>query len=146
MISPLRTALQYLCLAAWLAPFTLFAQSATSAHPAHPIVGTWRWALFGGKCQETYLFRPDGTLRTTSAEAVTESTYRVTPEATASGFYRLALLATSHNGKSDCSGDRLQEDSPELSAFIQLSPAKDRFISCKTQSLTACFGPLGRVQ
>ena len=102
--------------------------------------------MFGGKCQETYLFRPDGTLLTTSAEAVTDWSYTITPQASEAGFYRLVIAPTRQNGKKDCSGDTVQEDSPEIRSYIQMSPAKDRFINCKAESLAACFGPLGRLR
>src|SRR4051812_5542906 len=60
------------------------------APPAdHPLLGTWSWPLFGGKCVETFQYRPDGTLLGTSAEAVTEWRYTVTPQASLKGFYKV---------------------------------------------------------
>ena len=126
-----------------LSPLVTYGQSPASSHL---IVGTWSWTLFNGKCQETYSFRPDGTLLTTSAEAVTEWIYTITPQASSAGFYELVLVPARRNGKKDCSGDALEPGNAGVSSYIQLSPAKDRFISCKAQSLSACYGPLRRIE
>lgn len=143
MLLILRKPLQFFCVAALLTHFAVFAQS---SNPAHPIVGTWSWTQFGGKCQETFRFQTDGTMISTSAEAVTVWTYTVTPQASDAGFYGLVSVSKRHNAKKDCSGDLVDHEGTELRFFVQMNPAKDRFISCRTASLDACFGPLGRIE
>lgn len=124
-----------------------------SAHAAgeatlatHPVVGTWSWPLFGGKCVETFQYRPSGTLLGTSGEAVTEWTYTISAEASEKGFYKATETSVRQNGKPDCSGDVVDQDGDIHTRFIQFSPARDRMIICKTESLAACFGPLSKVQ
>lgn len=112
----------------------------------HPIVSTWSWTQFGGKCQETFQYRADHTMRSTSGGAVTEGTYRITPQPDTKGFYMLVETATHFNGKKDCSGDVQDQAGLESIRFIQMSPTRDRFLACKTASLDACFGPLGRIK
>lgn len=125
----------------------LLAHAAGELKPAamHPLVGTWSWTLFGGKCSETYQYRSNGTMLSTSGEAVTEWLYTVSALADAQGFYKVVETSTRQNGKTDCSGDVVDEAGTANTKFIQLSPAQDRFIACKEASLAACFGPLGRV-
>ena len=136
---------------AWLAPLAHAAdKSPTSATPPHPIVGTWNWQLFGGKCTETLQYRADGVMLSTSGDAVTEWRYSLGAtqgEAlSAKDFYKVFETSIRQNGKKDCSGDVVDEAGTEAEKFIQLSPAEDRLLVCKTESLTACYGPLQRVQ
>jgi hypothetical protein len=116
------------------------------APPAHPLVGTWSWSVFGGKCVETWQYRADGIMLGTSGEAVTEWTYVVSPQAGPDGFYKVGQNLMRENGKKDCSGDSAQEPGASATAYLQLNPARDRYISCKGESLAACFGPLRRVR
>ena len=122
----------------------------TVAQPvAHPVIGTWSWSGFAGKCVETYQYRTDGIMLSTSGEALTEWRYNITPQASETGFYKLTQTSVRKNGKKDCSGDVLDEVNEvgrAASVYLQINPAKDRHIVCKTGSLAACFGPLGKVQ
>ena len=120
--------------------------SATDAAPPHPIVGTWNWQIFGGKCLETLQYRADGVMLSTSGDAVTEWRYTLDAALGAKGFYKVVETSVRKNGKKDCSGDVVDEAGTEVEKFIQLSPEKDRLLVCKTESLTACYGPLQRVQ
>ena len=120
--------------------------SASDAAPTHPIVGTWNWQLFGGKCLETLQYRADGVMLSTSGDAVTEWRYTLGAALGAKGFYKVIETSVRQNGKKDCSGDVVDEAGTEAEKIIQLSPAKDRLLICKTESLTACYGPLQRVQ
>ncbi len=130
-----------LCFASFTPP-----ASAADATPIHPIVGTWNWQLYGGKCLETLQYRADGVMLSTSGDAVTEWRYTLGTALSARGFYKLMETSVRQNGKKDCSGDVVDETGTEAEKFIQLSPAKDRLLVCKTESLTACYGPLQRVQ
>lgn len=134
-----------LCCASFTPP-----ASAADAAPLHPIVGTWNWQLYGGKCAETLQYRADGVMLSTSGDAVTEWRYTLgTAPGEAPGvkiFYKVMETSVRQNGKKDCSGDVVDEAGTEVEKFIQLSPAKDRLLVCKTESLTACYGPLQRVQ
>ena len=113
---------------------------------AHPLSGTWRWSQFAGKCAESYQYRPDGVMLGSSGESATEWTYTVSPQASTTGFYQVIASLVRQNGKKDCSGDTAPENGTTATAFVQFSPAKDRYISCREESLAACFGPLVRVK
>jgi hypothetical protein len=139
---------------AWLAgsalcTLTFLAAAAAGEAPAqivHPLVGTWSWSVFGGKCVETWQYRSDGVMLITSGEAVTEWSYQVSPQASVAGFYKVEQKSVRANGKKDCSGDSTQEPGTSGLTYLQLSPAKDRYIACRAESLAACFGPLQRVR
>lgn len=134
-----------LTLALWLSPACAEGEARLIVR-LHPIVSTWSWTQFGGKCMETFQYRADHSMLSTSGAAVTEGTYRITPQPDAKGFYTLVETSTRFNGKKDCSGDVVDQAGVESIKFIQLSPTRDRFLVCKAASLAACFGPLGRIQ
>ena len=119
----------------------------TAAQPVdHPIIGTWSWSGFAGKCVETWQYRHGGVMLATSGDAVTEWRYTVRPQASKSGFYRLRQTSVRQNGKKDCAGDSVDLAGTKATVFLQINPARDRYIVCKKESLTECFGPLARVQ
>lgn len=132
-----------LCVAA-LWPFLAHTAGEPAPTPTHPLVGTWSWTLFGGACGETYQYRSDGTMLSTSGQAVTQWLYSVSALPSAQGFYKVTETSTRQNGKKDCSGDVVEEAGTGITKFIQLSPGQDRLIACKAESLAACFGPLTR--
>lgn len=112
---------------------------------ANPVVGTWSWTLFSGKCTEALQYRADGVMLSTSGDAVTEWRYTASGTPDAQGFYKTDEISTRYNAKKDCSGDMVDEIGLDIVKFIQLNPAKDRMIICKTPSLQACYGPLKRL-
>ena len=118
--------------------------SSAQVASAHPVVGTWSWTLFSGSCSEALQYRADGVLLSTSGDAVTVWRYSVSPNSDAKGFYQLLETSTRFNSKKDCYGDMVEEEGQELARFIQLNPAKDRLLICKTASLAECYGPLKR--
>jgi hypothetical protein len=122
------------------------AASVTPAIPAHPLVGTWSWPVFGGQCVETLQYRGSGSLLSTSGEAVTEWSYKTTPQASEKGFFKVVETSVRQNGKKDCSGDSIDQDGEIAIRYIQLSPNGKRLIVCKTEALSACFGPLDRIE
>ena len=124
---------------------TSHAQTANNYLAAHPLMGTWNWTLFNGKCTETLQYRTDGVLLSTSGDAVTEWRYVVSNAPDAPGFYKVDEVSTRHNAKKDCSGDTINEIGLDETKYIQLNPAKNQMLICKTASLQACYGPLGRL-
>lgn len=135
--------------AAFVIAATLLTLPATAQQPTagapHPVVSTWSWQLFGGKCTETLQYRANGSMLSTSGEAVTEWTYTISAQASDKGFYKLAETSVRQNGKKDCSGDEIGQEGESHTRYLQFSPARDRFIVCQSESLAACFGPLVRV-
>jgi hypothetical protein len=126
-----------------LAAVCLPASHAQTA-PPHPIVGIWTWTLFNGQCTEALQYRADGVLLSTSGDAVTVWRYSVGVAPEAQGFYKLLETSIRYNSKKDCYGDVVDEEGLGVSRFIQLNPAKDRLIVCKSASLAECYGPLKR--
>lgn len=114
--------------------------------PAHPLVGTWTWSLFGGSCTETWQYRSNRTMLGTSGQEVAEKTYEVAPLPDAGGFYKLVETVVRQNDKKDCSGALLEGPGEQSTRFIQFSPQRDKLLVCEKASLQACFGPLTRVQ
>lgn len=114
--------------------------------PAHPLVGTWTWSLFGGSCTETWQYRSNRTMLGTSGQEVAEKTYEVTPQPDTGGFYKLVETVVRQNDKKDCSGALLEGPGEQSTRFIQFSPQRDKLLVCENASLKACFGPLTRVQ
>ena len=110
----------------------------------HPVIGMWNWTLFDGKCNETLQYRADGMLLSTSGEAVSQWRYNIGQTPDAKGFYKAQYTSTRQNGKKDCYGDATERVGTDTENYIQLSPANDRLIVCKSQSLAACYGPLRR--
>jgi len=124
---------------------TCLATSHAQAVSANPVVGTWSWTLFNGKCTETLQYRVDSVLLSTSGDAVTEWRYTASAAPDAQGFYQVSEISRRYNAKKDCSGDVVDEIGLNATKFVQLNPARDRLIICKTPSLQACYGPLQRL-
>ena len=94
---------------------------------------------------ETLQYRLDGVLLSTSGDAVTESRYAISSTPDAQGFFKIDEISTRFNAKKDCSGDVVDEIGLDTIKYIQINPAKDLLIICKTASLQACYGPLRRL-
>ena len=112
---------------------------------ANPVIGTWNWSLFSGKCTDTLQYRLDGVLLSTSGDAVTEWRYAISSTPDAQGFFKVDEISLRYNAKKDCSGDVVDEIGLDTTRYIQINPAKDQLIICKTASLQACYGPLRRL-
>lgn len=115
-----------------------------NAGPAHTLVGSWSWTLFNGQCTETLQYRPDGVLLSTSGDAVTAWRYSADAAPSTQGFYKVMETSTRYNGKKDCYGDVVDEEGLLATRYIQLNPAKDRLIVCKSATLAQCYGPFKR--
>ena len=117
-------------LALLMAGLSLSASHAQTSS-ANPVIGTWSWTLFSGKCTETLQYRLDGVLLSTSGDAVTESRYAISSTPDAQGFFKIDEISTRFNAKKDCSGDVVDEIGLDTTRYIQLNPANDRLIICK---------------
>jgi hypothetical protein len=126
---------------------SLPAHAAPPAPPApdHPVLGTWKFTLPGGKCSETYTIRPDGTTLVTSGEEVAESNYEISAQPSAQGYYKWTDIITKDNGKKDCSGE-VMTLGHEATNYIKLHPSGEAIIVCREESLKACFGPMVRMR
>jgi len=127
-------------LIALAAPAT--AQNAVFAD--HPIIGTWRFSLPDGSCNETYRFRADGTSFVTSGDEVAESEYRIAESPSRNGFYEWVDTIVKDNGKKDCAG-QVTDVGRKTTNYIRFDPQGQRFVVCRAENLQTCFGPLRRV-
>lgn len=112
--------------------------------PAHPIIGTWRYASADGICFETYHFRRDGTTLITSGAELAESAYEISSQPSAGGYYRLIDRITRDNGQPDCAG-AIMTVGHEAINYVRFHPSGDALLLCVTESLDDCFGPLLRI-
>ena len=131
-----------------LLPFLFFLAGPVLAETAavanHPIVGTWRFTLPDGSCNETYRFRADGTSVVTSGEEVAESEYHVAEQPSRAGFYEWVDTIVKDNGKKDCSG-QITDVGRKTTNYIRFDPQGQRFVVCRAENLQTCFGPLRKV-
>ena len=133
-------------IAALLASTPLVHAAGEPAIPSsHPILGIWTWTLFGGACTETWQFRANRTLLSTSGQEVAEKRYEVASLPDPQGFYKLVETVLRQNDKKDCSGASLEGPGEKTTRFVQFSPQQDKLLVCRTASLKACFGPMNRV-
>lgn len=113
--------------------------------PDHPILGAWTFTIPNSHCSETYEFRPDGTLLTSSGEARSKRVYEIAASPNPKGFYRLMDRVIRENGKLDCFGEPTE---PGVSAiiFIRFSASGNSFVACEAESPDNCIGPLKRIR
>ena len=126
----------------------LLAGSASAAAPVradHPIVGTWRFVVPDGGCQEVYRMRADGTALITSAAEVAETEFNIDDQPDKNGFYKTADKIVKDNGKLDCTG-QISEVGQSVASFIVFHQSNNMFLMCLQASMEACLGPFIRVR
>ena len=111
--------------------------------PDHPLVGTWKITLPDGSCFEVYRIRADGTMIVTSAEQISETTFEISAEPSARGFYKWDDTIVKDNGKKDCSG-AVMEVGHKATNYIRFNPARSMFVMCQDERMDACIGPFIR--
>jgi hypothetical protein len=117
--------------------------SAAPPRPDHPILGVWTLSLPELDCEETYLFKSDGTTLVTSHEEVAQSVFQIAAQPSAKGFYRLHDKLVRDNGKKDCSG-QVTKAGHESTRYVVFHHDGDLFLMCETESLQRCLGPFRR--
>lgn len=111
----------------------------------HPIVGTWRFVLPDGSCNEVYRMRQDGTALITSAAEVVETEFDIDDQPDENGFYKSLDKIVKDNGQYDCTG-QISEVGHAVSSFILFHPSGNMFLMCLERSMDACLGPFIRVK
>jgi hypothetical protein len=111
----------------------------------HPIVGTWRFVLPDGTCQEIYRMRADGTALITSAAEVAETEFSIDDQPDKNGFYKSSDKIVKDNGKLDCTG-QVSAVGQSVASFILFHQSGDMFLMCLEASMDACLGPFVRVR
>lgn len=117
---------------------------ADSPRADHPIIGTWTLTLPILSCSETYRFRSNGMVHTTSGDEVGESIYVISCYPSAKQFYKWVDTITKTNGKRDCAGQMVPVGD-QATNFIRFDETGDRIFVCQSESNDSCLGPLRRV-
>jgi hypothetical protein len=140
----LQSARRSWLLAAALASLAAARPAAAAVDPVVGLIaGTWRLAVPGTKCEETYVYRFDGTAESHSGAEHTKTRYRI-EAAAKKGFYRLTDEVIESNGRPDCSGSRTAVGAKATWYAAFVSPG-DRMFLCAAPALSRCMGPLRRV-
>jgi hypothetical protein len=122
---------------------TVAAEAAPPPAVSHSIVGTWTIASPDRKCIETYQYLPNGIVKVTSGEGMSESTYSISAAPVANGFYKYSDEVTKDNGKKDCSGEFTHVGEKSVS-YVQFDPRNELLIVCQSPTDKECIGPLRR--
>ncbi len=138
----MRKALFLIAFLALTAPAA--AQTKSVVVAGHPIIGTWRFSLPDGSCDETYRFRGDGTSFVTSGDEVAESEYRIADKPSRAGYYEWVDTIVKDNGKKDCAG-QVTDVGRKTTNYIRFDAQAQRLIVCQAENLQQCFLLLQRV-
>jgi len=108
------------------------------------LVGKWAWKLRSG-CKETYEYRADGTLSTTSGAEKTDETYTVSETSEPGVFYyKLTTKVTKDYGGKDCAESEEDSTGQEDTTYVLFAASGKTAFVCSETSLKHCFGPLIR--
>jgi hypothetical protein len=111
----------------------------------HPIVGTWRFVMPDGSCNEVYRIHADGTSLITSAAEVAQTEFEISDQPDKNGFYKALDKIVKDNGKQDCSG-QVSEVGHSVASYILFHESGNMFLMCMQPSMDACLGPFIRVR
>ena len=111
----------------------------------HPFVGAWQLTRRDDDCAEIYRVDRSGRTLITSADEVAQSTFTMSNQPSARGYYKWVDTLVKDNGKKDCWG-QITKPGKTTTRYVMMSPAKDRFILCTAEDGKQCFGPFVRVE
>ena len=142
MKSPLLLALALSAAAAVAAP-----PDAPSAplRADHPFLGAWQLTRRDDDCAEIYRIDRSGHTLITSADEVAQSTFTMTDQPSARGYYKWVDTLVKDNGKKDCWG-QVTKPGKTTTRYVMMNPTHDRFILCTAEDGRECFGPFVRVE
>lgn len=109
----------------------------------HPLIGTWKITLPSTTCFETYTVNANATSFVTSAEQVSESSFAISAEPSAKGYYKWVDTIVKDNGRKDCSGE-IMIIGHTATNFIRMHPSGTMFLMCEEEKLDTCIGPFVR--
>ena len=141
MKSPLLLALALSSIAAAAAP----PGAPVPMRADHPFLGAWQLTNEDNDCAEIYRIDRSGRSLITSADEVAQSTFTISDQPSARGFYKWIDTLVKDNGKKDCWG-QITKPGKTTTRYVMMNPAKDRFIVCLAEDGRQCFGPFVRVE
>jgi hypothetical protein len=148
MKSPLLLALALASAAAVAAPPAANADAPVTPkalRPDHPMLAAWSITRRDDGCAETYRFDRSGHALVTSAEEVAQSSFTLSDQPSAKGYYKWVDTLVKDNGKKDCWG-QVTKPGKTTTRYVMMNPAQDRFIVCTAEDGRQCFGPFVKVE
>ena len=142
MKSPLLLALALASIAAVAAPS---ADAPLPVRADHPFLGAWQITKRDNDCAEIYRIDRSGRTLITSAEEVAQSSFTITDQPSARGYYKWVDTLVKDNGKKDCWG-QVTKPGKTTTRYVMMNPAKDRFIVCLAEDGRQCFGPFVKLE
>ena len=142
-----------LLLALALASSAAAAASAGDAPPApatplradHPFLGAWQITRQDSDCAEIYRIDRSGHTLITSADEVAQSTFTMSDQPSARGYYKWVDTLTKDNGKKDCWG-QITKPGKTTTRYVLMNPAQTRFIVCTSEDGRQCLGPFVKLE
>ena len=130
--------------------------AATAAPPAadvpgrplradHPFLGAWQITRRDDGCAEVYRVDRSGRTLITSADEVAQSTFTMSDQPSAKGYYKWVDTLVKDNGKKDCWG-QITKPGKTTTRYVLMNPAQDRFIVCAAEDGKQCFGPFVKLE
>ena len=111
----------------------------------HPFLGAWQLTRRDDDCAEIYRIDRSGHTLITSADEVAQSTFTMTDQPSARGYYKWVDTLVKDNGKKDCWG-QVTKPGKTTTRYVMMNPTHDRFILCTAEDGRECFGPFVRVE
>ena len=133
-----------LCAAALLAAAPP-AEAPPPVRADHPFLGAWQLTKRDNDCAEVYRIDRSGRTLITSAEEVAQSSFTITDQPSARGYYKWVDTLVKDNGKKDCWG-QITKPGKTTTRFVMMNPARDRFIVCLAEDGRQCFGPFVKLE
>ena len=143
MKSPLLLALALSSIAALAAPPSVAAPATVRAD--HPFLGAWQITKRDNDCGEVYRIDRSGRTLITSADEVAQSTFTISDQPSARGYYKWVDTLVKDNGKKDCWG-QVTKPGKTTTRYVMMNPNKDRFIVCLAEDGKQCFGPFVKLE
>ena len=144
MKSPLLLALALASITAAAAPPAAGAPGAP-LRADHPFLGAWQITRRDDDCAEVYRIDRSGRTLITSADEVAQSTFTMSDQPSARGYYKWVDTLVKDNGKKDCWG-QVTKPGKTTTRYVMMNPAANRFIVCNAEDGRECFGPFVKLE
>jgi len=111
----------------------------------HPFLGAWQLTRADDSCAEIYRIDRSGHTLITSADEVAQSTFTMSDQPSARGYYKWVDTLVKDNGKKDCWG-QVTKPGKTTTRYVMINPKQTRFILCTSEDGRQCIGPFVRVE
>jgi hypothetical protein len=111
----------------------------------HPFLGAWQITRRDDDCAEIYRIDRSGHTLITSADEVAQSTFTMSDQPSARGYYKWVDTLVKDNGRKDCWG-QITKPGKTTTRYVLMNPAANRFIVCTSEDGRQCFGPFVKLE